>query len=1704
MKKILTCIFLVFPVALLAHVPDPSTERGFTPDNVYEIGEIDQVSLFNGNLTVTLPLGPEYQVGGGFTYRFALVYNSGIWDYSYDQQCAVNLPPWTWSGHKRDQGVNACSTVVAPAWQSNAGLGWRLSLGELLPPWVAGNLDSGNWMYIDSSGAEHLFLGELHSGVGGTESTDCAETACYSTDGTYLRLRKLTDTRYAINYPDGRTMVFDEAPDGSFRLYKIKDAYKVGSVRQNVVTVTYPSPDRWVIQDTDGRRHEVDLWLPTADFRARVRELRLASVGNRVSTFTLNYDQAEMLPGCSQDEQQIVTLYELPRLRSLVLPDGASYAFEYQAMAPSASRCSNEAGLLRKADLPTGGRIEWEYDLRYKNPVFVCDPAPGSGPEREFMINSKVGVVKRTLFESSDGRESEQSYGVWQYDQRLPEELLPMNFNPNCTEKPSEVTTVVVHSIGEDRDGDEKFSHAEHFFSVYSGAPAGPLGDPGDYGLPYHGDESEGVRLGPDQTLYKLQSRLWECDHDDPDLRAGCAPLRSNYVRYERSFPGCDPAGDLCTPVNHRVVGEATVYEDAQHQGETIYHRVDRSCFDGFGNFRREVLGGNFPDQGPVNGGNHKVIERRYNPERGVYPATAPECTGLGAFALPGPGEGWPLGTYDREAITESGVGTTVTLYDFDSAGFLRGTRRLESGNGCSGPGCQHQGPGDLVTLRTRDEKGWLLSEYFYGGDGNDSSAVRLDQAPPAGWEYRLRHQYLFESDTIERTSAFLDPAENEVLITERASLDADTRLPIATWDAAGLATSYAYDDQGRLTRLEPPGEAATVVTYQSTTAPFETTVERKSGGAVLFDELYTYDAFGRLESRERSTPGGRQRSEHRYLANGWKQSDSEVVGAASSNPPQTSYLEYDPLGRARWIEPPDGENYATEIELFGDWLTKTTQRVKRGAGAMVPTSRWQWLDRQGRLYKVEELSSGTREPTFYKYDNEERLRWVQVGATASGVFQRRTFDYDHRGFLKLECHPELGQASAPALESCITRQYDSQGNPLERRFVAWSGPQPPWSFDLQYRYDRAGRRTQVLNQGERLKEYFYGRDAAFGQGGIGRLVQTKRLNRLPVGTPLEVGVLEEPVTVTETLFYEQDSPRIAGREVRSSSGRVFDQSFRYNALGQIVSEDYPLCLYPAGCGQASPARTVDRLYDEGWLTAIPGFVGGVSYHPNGLWSQIQHANGVTDRQTLYRLDLGGLALPGSLSTTGIGGPRGDWSSGAMHYDGARNLFQVGSDSFFYDGVGRLDQATIEVEEGQGALDSRSYFYDIFGNRTAVTGNGAPGFLAVDPASNRMQAATYDQAGNLTTWRHQYLWDPLSKLVRESGTGVDRKMLYTADDERVAVLSGDEEEWTLRGLDHRVLRRLRLEGDAWVWDQDYVHRAEGPVAVVKPTPGGGETTHHFHLDHLASTRVVTDEQGQRVTSSKHWPFGEIAWSETTEASPEQLRFTGHERDFASDDRDDLDYMHARYYSPWNGRFLSVDPVLGTPTLPQSWNRYAYVRGNPVSLTDPTGMRTFGAIFNAWFAAIAGGKAEAGFFIDSDGVLAFVSTFGPGGGMGFGYGVAAEATDHETVQDLRGISLEVDADFGVAGGGLEASVINVEDGKYVVNDEPKGKGGDGGVGPGLGALFTVTTTHVFPIVDLPTPKEIFLKLVDSFNKAMKAEVERTAGSKDQVKLDETPP
>ncbi len=141
------------------------------------------------------------------------------------------------------------------------------------------------------------------------------------------------------------------------------------------------------------------------------------------------------------------------------------------------------------------------------------------------------------------------------------------------------------------------------------------------------------------------------------------------------------------------------------------------------------------------------------------------------------------------------------------------------------------------------------------------------------------------------------------------------------------------------------------------------------------------------------------------------------------------------------------------------------------------------------------------------------------------------------------------------------------------------------------------------------------------------------------------------------------------------------------------------------------------------------------------------------------------------------------------------------------------------------------------------------------------------------------------------------------------------------------------------WDKDSMWAGARLLAAVSRTEG----MQHYHVDHLGSPRMVTNRCGRRTTLLNHNPWELDRFSGTQHT--EWQTFTAHQRDSGIADRTraDLDSMHARYYNPTIARFVSVDPFLGDPLRPQSWNLYSYVSGNPLRLVDPWGLAAEEAI-----------------------------------------------------------------------------------------------------------------------------------------------------------------
>lgn len=138
-------------------------------------------------------------------------------------------------------------------------------------------------------------------------------------------------------------------------------------------------------------------------------------------------------------------------------------------------------------------------------------------------------------------------------------------------------------------------------------------------------------------------------------------------------------------------------------------------------------------------------------------------------------------------------------------------------------------------------------------------------------------------------------------------------------------------------------------------------------------------------------------------------------------------------------------------------------------------------------------------------------------------------------------------------------------------------------------------------------------------------------------------------------------------------------------------------------------------------------------------------------------------------------------------------------------------------------------------------------------------------------------------------------------------------------------------------------------------PNAADRISFYYQDHLGSSNVVADGEGELVEDVVFYPFGQIRneFSNSSSVRKEPYKFSQKEFDKESQ----LQFFEARYLAGPLGRFLSVDPILKDPPNsilqnPQYFNAYSYALNQPTILRDPTGEAVFaaGALLMAGIAA----------------------------------------------------------------------------------------------------------------------------------------------------------
>ncbi len=102
--------------------------------------------------------------------------------------------------------------------------------------------------------------------------------------------------------------------------------------------------------------------------------------------------------------------------------------------------------------------------------------------------------------------------------------------------------------------------------------------------------------------------------------------------------------------------------------------------------------------------------------------------------------------------------------------------------------------------------------------------------------------------------------------------------------------------------------------------------------------------------------------------------------------------------------------------------------------------------------------------------------------------------------------------------------------------------------------------------------------------------------------------------------------------------------------------------------------------------------------------------------------------------------------------------------------------------------------------------------------------------------------------------------------------------------------------------------------------------YYIHNDHLATPKVLTDQNQTPVWTADAAPFGDTT---ATGQVIFNLRFPGQ----YFDQETGLHYNYFRYYDPSTGRYITSDPI----GLQGGLNTYTYASSNPIRYSDRSGL-----------------------------------------------------------------------------------------------------------------------------------------------------------------------
>jgi RHS repeat-associated protein len=927
--------------------------------------------------------------------------------------------------------------------------------------------------------------------------------------------------------------------------------------------------------------------------------------------------------------------------------------------------------------------------------------------------------------------------------------------------------------------------------------------------------------------------------------------------------------------------------------------------------------------------------------------------------------------TYDGAAVSAVSSLTGHDETNYSATYNVRGNLTTKT-NKCLQTGCSN-----AITTFTYDEAGQRLTKTDPCGNGTCSDMNGT--AHTTTYSYSNSYTVLSGGANVPyspsgNTDAYLTQITNPLGQIQSFTYDYNAGELTKSVDENTQASTYIYNDAfARPTQLNYPDGGQLQRVYNDTApSPSVTTCQLINGTAGTAcsstspptgwkTTLDVMDGVGHIvQNQLPSDPDGTtyivtdyDGLGHEYtVTNPYRQTTDLTYGV-------TTKL-YDALGRICLVVPPDFASTApTSCPLaapLGSTFTSYTGNLTTVTD-QVGNQHTSETDGLGRLEEAWEApnNSNYNFTTTYQYDPLGDLTEVTQNGNNSANARIRTFAYDSLARLTSATNPESGT---------ITYGYDVNSNLSSK-----AAPKPNQAGTARtttsYFYDALNRLTKKTYSNPYATADLYGYDGTTLTGCPGPVVPSI------TNATYRVGHRSAMCTGASSSAWSYDPmgrPVVEARSNKGSAAKTYNVSYQYYLDGSLEQLTYPsgdvLTYVPGGAGRplgvsdssntyvASngafratywPHGALASMYN-GYTSSFNGLLTSDAY--NDRLQPILLSAGISGGNLLFQLCYDfhlGLAINTNPCPSVSGYSTGDngnlWTVTNV-LDGTRSA------AYVYDPLNRIAQAyTVNIgancwgetyataATAPGVLPPPSTSgIDPWGNLTSRSGVSGMGSCNTEPLSatatisNQLSGIgmTYDAAGNVTNdgKGNTPTYDDENRIATVAGYTYS----YDAAGMRMEKSNGSSGTMYWPGPGGKVLSETSLTGTI---DEEYIYFNGERIARVDRLSG---TVHYYFSNHLGSHTMVTSATGNCEQDIDYYPYGGVE-NDYCPNVAQNYKFTGKERDTESG----LDNFGARYDASSMGRFMSPDPLGGHNEDPQTLNRYAYVRNNPLSLTDPTGL-----------------------------------------------------------------------------------------------------------------------------------------------------------------------